>query len=103
MATYTQRGAATVNGVHWGWPFGKIEVDSGKVRLSVLGEAITLTPPEIISIRTRSWHVTFDHRTSMLGETACFRTFRQRLLIDALREAGFAVQEGGDGFTRSSS
>jgi len=67
MATYTQRGAATVNGVHWGWPLGKIA-------------------PEIISIRTRSWHVTFDYRTSMLGETACF-----------------AVQEGADGFTRFSS
>ena len=103
MVTYKQRGGATINSVHGSWPFGKIVVDSGKVRLSVLGQMITLTPAEVISIRTRWWHVVFDYRTSMLGETACFGTFRQRLLIDALREAGFTVQEGGDGFTRFSS
>jgi hypothetical protein len=103
MVTYTQRGGATVNGTHASWPFARIEVEPGKIRLGVFGQRISLTPAEIISIRTSFWHVVFDYRTSMLGETACFQTFSQRLLIDALRAAGFTVQEGGDGFSKFSS
>jgi hypothetical protein len=100
---FSQRGGVNVGGWYASWPFGKIVVESGVVRLGAMGCTITLTPGDIVSIHTTWRRVIFEYRTSMLAQSVNFETLRQSSLIGALREAGFKVQDGGDGFTRFSS
>lgn len=93
MDTYTQRGGAYVGMAGGTWPFGKIVVQSGLIRLSVLGQSISLTPSDIVAIRTDWSGINFDYRTKMLGESARFTGFGYRRLIEALRAAGFTVSD----------